>query len=45
MQTSTFRNLLKLGVIASVALLALPARADDEHSSYQALAQLPGDWP
>src|SRR5262245_31368961 len=41
MQTSMFRNLLKLGVIASVALLALPARADDEHSRSQALVQLP----
>jgi YVTN family beta-propeller protein len=40
MQTSTFRNLLKLGVIAA-ALLALPARADDAHSRYQALVQLP----
>jgi YVTN family beta-propeller protein len=41
MQTSTFRNLLKLGVIASAALLALQARADDAHSRYQALVQLP----
>jgi hypothetical protein len=40
-QTSTFRNPLTLGVIASVALLALQARADDEHSRYRTLVRLP----
>src|SRR5262245_66515134 len=39
MQTSTFRNLLTLGVIAA-ALLAMQARADDEPSRYPALVQL-----
>ena len=41
MQTPTFRNLLKLGVIASAVLLALQARADDEHRRYRALVRLP----
>src|SRR5262245_65082061 len=41
MQLSTFRNLLKLCAIASVALLALPARADDDRRRVQALVQLP----
>jgi YVTN family beta-propeller protein len=36
MQTSTFRNLLTLSVIAAAALLVLQARADDEHSRSQA---------
>jgi YVTN family beta-propeller protein len=41
MQTPTFRNLLTLGVIAAAALLAMQARADDEHSRHRALVQLP----
>jgi len=41
MQLSIFRNLLKLGVIAAAALLALQARADDAHRSSQGLVQLP----
>ena len=40
MQTSTFRTLLTLGVIAA-ALLALQARADDAHRRSQGLVQLP----
>src|SRR5262245_3311412 len=41
MLTSTFRNLLTLGVVAAAALLALPARADDEHRRTLTRAQLP----
>jgi DNA-binding beta-propeller fold protein YncE len=41
MQTPTFRNLLTLGVIAAAALLAMQARADDEHHRYRALMRLP----
>jgi hypothetical protein len=41
MLTSTFRNLLTLGVIAAAVLLALQARADDEQSSQLTLVQLP----
>jgi YVTN family beta-propeller protein len=41
MQTSTFRTLRTLGVLASAVLLALQARADDAHSRAQGLVQLP----
>jgi DNA-binding beta-propeller fold protein YncE len=41
MQTPTFRNLLTLGVIAAAALLAMQARADDEHRRSRALMRLP----
>src|SRR5262245_39643005 len=42
MLTSTFRNLLTLlGVLAVAMLLALPARADDEHSRKLTRVQLP----
>src|SRR5215813_633969 len=41
MLTSTFRNLLALGVIAAAVLLALQARADDEDSRTLTRVQLP----
>src|SRR3989442_9002157 len=41
MPSSTVRNLLTLGVITAVVLLALQARADDEHSRKLTLVQLP----
>src|SRR2546425_7612630 len=41
MPSSTVRNLLTLGLITAVVLLALQARADDEHSRKLTLVQLP----